>query len=336
MHGTYRVALTTSLRSGGRSGGRGEEISGSVIAGWLDPEQALFTVQRQLDLPESPHLAGRRSLRGIAPFADGVAVCNTSQLFLLDNELRAITGCFSDRRFGDIHSIASHGGELFVTATASDCVIGINACLQKTFAWWAGSDPLLAPYMREWQRSRVAADHDFRYDASPGARFHMNHVCFDGAGDMLVNLPGMTYQVGESRVYNVSRKQFEFAGHPIEAAVRGRVHDGVALGKHYFLCRTASGEFVKLKRATGAQVAAVDCSTPLRYTTGDPLSLSHGWLRGAVHLHDELFLVGQACLQLFLVDTAAGTKRAVHIHGAKGEFDDPGLAIYCIAKLPSQ
>ena len=156
--------------------------------------------------------------------------------------------------------------------------------------------------MRDWQRQRIAADHDFRGDLNPGARFHMNHVCFDDRGNMLVTLPGMSYREGKSRVYNVTRHEFLFGGRPIPGATRGRVHDGIALGSFYYLCRTASGDFIKLERETGQVVGCVNCSTPLETTTGDPLALEHGWLRGASHLDGEVFLVGQAKLRLFLVD----------------------------------
>ncbi len=330
----FQILLSTSLRSGRRAGGHGEEVSGSLVAGEVDLEAGTLRVERQVDLPESPHLPGRRSVRGIAPFADGVAATNTSQLFLLDRELTRILDCHSERRFGDIHSLAARDGELFVTATAADCIVGFDRGLTRTFEWWAGSEPVLEPYLRDWQRGRIAADHDFRHDANPGSRFHMNHVCFNETGEMLVNLPGMAYREGKSRVFNVTRGEFLFGGRPIPGAIRGRIHDGIALGAGFYLCRTATGDFVKLDQATGEVVAAVDCSVPLPETTGDPLALEHGWLRGAAHLFDEVFLVGQARMNVFAVDMASGTRSGpLRVHGARGDLGDPGLAIYAIHRL---
>lgn len=329
----YRVLIGTSLRSGRRRGGRGEEISGSLLLADLDTDRRRLDVLAQVALPPSPHLGGRRSVRGVAAFAGGVAACNTSQLFLLDREIGQVLEVYSERRFGDIHSIASHGEVLYVTATASDCIIAIDRDLRNVGEWWAGSEEDLLPFMRDWQKQRFAAEHDFRGDANPGARFHVNHVCFDEQGDMLVNLPGMVYRQGQPRVYNVSRHRFLFGGKPIDAATRGRIHDGVAINGHHYLSRTATGDFIKLDRETGEILAKVDCSVPLPSTTGDPLARRHGWLRGAAHLHDEVFLVGQSKLRFFLVDTAALSRSAVTVVGADGDLEDPGLAIYSICVL---
>lgn len=329
----HRILLTTSLRSGRRTGGRGEEVSGSLLAGELDVEGRRLTVTHQRQLPESPHLPGRRSVRGVAPFAGGVAAANTSQVFLLDGALSEVHRVASERRFGDLHSLATRDGELIVSATASDSVIGLDAALRRTFTWWAGGEPALDVYMRDWQRDRVAADHDFRRDAHPGARFHLNHVFFDPeGGDLLVNLPGMHVGEGKARVWNVTRRRFCFGGAPIPRALRGRIHDGIRVNGAHYLCRTGTGELVKLDRTSGVELAAVDCSVPLPETTGDPLALRHGWLRGATHLDGELFLVGQSKLTLFLVDMAAGERAPVAVVGAEGTLDDPGLAVYCIER----
>ena len=76
------------------------------------------------------------------------------------------------------------------------------------------------------------------------------------------------------------------------------------------------------------------CSVPLGTTTGDPLAVEHGWLRGAAHLYGEVFLVGQSNLNLFLVDMRTETRSSpLRMLGAKGDVENPGLAIYCIAKL---
>lgn len=330
----FQIVLSTSLRSGRRAGGRGEEVAGSVILGEVDLDELALRVHRQIDLPQSPHLPGRSSARGVAAFADAIAACNTSQLFLLDRELTRVLDCYSEPRFGDLHSVAARNGELFVTATASDCVIGVDRGLRRSFEWWAGCEAVLEPYIRDWQRERIGADHDFRSDANPGARFHMNHVCFNPADDLLVNLPGMAYKEGKSRVFNVTRGEFLFGGRPVPRAIRGRIHDGISLGRHHYLCRTATGHFVKLETETGHVAAEVDCSVPLPETTGDPLALRHGWLRGAAHLHDEVFLVGQSRLTLFAVDMAAGARsRPLRVLGAAGDLADPGLAIYAIQRL---
>lgn len=334
MERHHRILLSTALRSGRRAGGRGEEVSGSLLLGELDVERGVFRVLRQVELPESPHLAGRRSVRGIALFAGGVAACNTSQVFLLDRELERILAVHSEPRFGDLHSLAAEDGRLYVAATASDSVVGLDAGFARVFDWWAGHEPELDAYLRDWQRGRFRAGHDFRGDKNPGSRFHLNHVFIDPEGDLLVNLPGIEVGGAESRVWNVTRRGFAFAGRPVPGTVRGGIHDGIGLGSFHYLCRTGTGHFVKLDRETGEELAAVDCSVPLGETTGHPSAVRHGWLRGAAHLGGELFLVGQAKLHLFLVDFAAGTRGpALRIEGADGDLDHPGLGVYSIVRV---
>jgi hypothetical protein len=330
----HRILISTALRNGQRVGGRGEEISGSLLLGELDLERQTFEVVRQAELPESPHLSGRRSVRGVALFAGGVAVCNTSQVFLLDAALERIERIYSEPRFGDLHSLASRDGHLYVAATASDSVLGFDADFARTLDWWAGSEPALDAYLRDWQRDRFHAGHDFRGDRNPGSRFHLNHVYFDEDGELLVNLPGVEVGGAESRIWNVTRQRFELGGRPVPGTVRGGIHDGIALDGRLYLCRTGTGDFIKLDRRTGEELAAVDCSVPLGETTGSPSAAEHGWLRGAVHLGEELFLVGQSKLNLFLVDVAAGTRsQALEILGTDGDFDHPGLGVYSLVRV---
>src|SRR5215213_8702632 len=175
----HRILLSTALRSGRRAGGRGEEVSGSLLLGELDVERGVFRVLRQVELPESPHLAGRRSVRGIALFAGGVAACNTSQVFLWDRELERVLAVHSEPRFGDLHSLAAQDGRLYVAATASDSILGFDPGFTRVFDWWAGHEPELDAWLRDWQRGRFRAGHDFRGDRNPGSRFHLNHVFFD-------------------------------------------------------------------------------------------------------------------------------------------------------------
>lgn len=333
----HRILLSTALRSGRRAGGHGEEVSGSLLLGDLDVERGVFRILRQVELPESPHLAGRRSVRGIALFAGGVAACNTSQVLLLDPDLERILAVCSEPRFGDLHSLAARDGRLYVAATASDSVIGIDEGFSPVFDWWAGHEPELDAWMRDWQRGRFRSGHDFRGDRNPGSRFHLNHVFFDPEGDLLVNLPGMEVGGADSRVWNVTRRCFALDGRPVPGTERGGIHDGIVLGSFHYLCRTGTGHFVKLDRRTGREMAAVDCSVHLAETTGSPSALRHGWLRGAVHLGGELFLAGQAKLNLFLVDMGAGTRSpALRIEGAEGDLDHPGLGVYSIVRMAGE
>lgn len=329
-----RILLSTSLRSGRRAGGRGEEVSGSLLSGELDVERRRLTVERQIDLPESPHLPGRRSVRGVAFFAGGVAACTTSEVFLLDPELRGILRSGSDPRFGDLHSLAVRDGLLYVAATGADGVVGLDESLAPVFSWWAGDEPALDADLRDWQRERHRAAHDFRGDLNPGARFHLNHVFFDAeTGDLLVNLPGVRDRGAVSRVWNVTRREPRFGGRPVPGDVPGGIHDGIIVGRWHYLCRTGSGDFLKLDKQTGELAGRVDCSVPLGATTGDPAAAAHGWLRGAAWLGDagkELFLVGQSRLTLFLVDMESGTRAPVTLCGAAGDLDHPGLSIYAI------
>lgn len=331
----HRILLSTALRNGQRVGGRGEEVSGSLLLGDLDVERGTFQVIRQAELPESPHLAGRRSVRGVALFADGITACNTSQVFLLDAGLERILQVYSEPRFGDLHSLAARDGRLYVAATAADSVLGFDAGFARTFDWWAGSEPALDAYLRDWQRDRFRAGHDFRGDRNPGSRFHLNHVYFDEDGEMLVNLPGMEVGGAESRIWNVTRRTFELGGRPVPGTLTGGIHDGIALDGRLYLCRTGTGELIKLDRRRGVELACVDCSVPLGETTGSPSAAEHGWLRGAVHLGEELFLVGQSKLNLFLVDLRREVRSpALCITGTDGDFDHPGLGVYSIVRLP--
>lgn len=343
MRRHHQILLTTSLRSGRRTGGRGEEVSGSLLRGEVDLERLTFRIDRQTELPESPHLPGRRSVRGVALFAGGVAACTTSEVFLLDPELREILAVYSEPRFGDLHSLAARDGRLYVAATASDSVIGLEGGIDEGFArafeWWAGDEPELDAWMRDWQRMRHQTGHDHRFDRNPGARFHLNHVWFDEAGDLLVNLPGIEVGGAASRIWNVTRRALELGGRPVPGTLRGGIHDGIARGPFLYLCRTGTGHFIKLDRRTGEELAAVDCSVPLGTTTGSPVAAEHGWLRGALWLGEELFLVGQSRLNLFLVDFREGREGirspALRIEGMEDEadLDHPGLGVYNIVAV---
>jgi hypothetical protein len=218
-----------------------------------------------------------------------------------------------------------------VAATGSDSVLAFDESFKRVWDWWAGEEPELDAWMRDWQRDRFRTGHDHRSDRNPGSRFHLNHVFFAPDGDLLVNLPGMEVGGADSRVWNITQRRFEFGGRPVPGTVRGGIHDGIVLESSHYLCRTGTGDFLKLDRETGKVLARVDCSVPLGTTTGSPTAVEHGWLRGAAHLSDELFLVGQAKLTLFLVDMKAGERSpALRIEGAEGDFDHPGLGVYSI------
>jgi len=336
---TYQVLITTSLRSGRRVDGQGEEVSGSLLLGTVDTEALSFSLIKQVEVPQSPHRRGRNSVRGVARFADGFAVCNTTQLFLFDRKLERITGSYSEKRFGDIHSLAVRDGILYVTATASDSIIGLDRDLNRVFEWWAGSEPELARYMTEHPRQATLGDHDFR-NKGGGVwnRFHINHVCFDGdgapGGDMIVNLPNIAMGEGVTKLWNVTRKRFHLSGSCRLNPIDGRIHDGIILDGYHYLGRTEDARFVKLCKKSGRLEQSVDCRVPLGETTGNPIAIRHGWLRGAAHLDDERFLVGQSKLTLFLVDMQHGTRSPpLEMRGLAAPSDHPGLAIYCIEKL---
>lgn len=331
----HQVLVTTSLRSGRRSGERGEEVSGSLLVGVVDVRERAFQLLREVEVPPSPHRPGRNSVRGVSRWGDGFAVCNTSQLFTYDRDLNHITGQYSEKRFGDIHSIAGRDGVLFVTATASDSIIGLDENLVRVFEWWAGSEPELAVHMNEHPGQAALPDRDFRYKGGGHwNRFHINHLLFNGEGDLIVNLPSLDARPGISKFWNVTRRRFHLLGSSDLNPIQGKIHDGIILGEYHYLGRTQRGEFMKFRIKTGQLEARVDCSVPLGDTTGNPVAIEHGWLRGAVHLYDEVFLVGQSRLTLFLVDM----KRAVRsdplrMIGFSRELDRPGLAIYCIEKM---
>lgn|GEM_PF-6236790 len=339
MERYHTILLSTSLRSGRRIDGRGEEVSGALIRGELDLQARAFWATHQRALPPSPHLRGRDSVRGVAPFAGGIAAANSTQVFLLDENLANLQQIHSHPRFGDLHSLAARDGVLYITATASDSIFGIDPNFEPVFTWWAGEEETLQPYLRDWQRELVTTGHDFRRSARPESRFHINHVFFTPEGDLLLNLPGVQSLRGISYVWNATRHRFQFGGRRIPGAVRGRIHDGIVLGDHHYLCRTGTGDFVKLHRETAQVVKAVDCRVPLGQTTGDPVAAECGWLRGAAHLgetpDEELFLVGQSRLTLFLVDMAQGRRWPVTVHDVQmdpTERDDPGLAMYAVER----
>ncbi|NKC10709.1 MAG: hypothetical protein GKR94_00440 [Gammaproteobacteria bacterium] len=339
----FHVLISTSLRSGRRereSGkddrgedDRGEEISGSLLLATVDSQKHTCTVLRQLELPPSPHRLGRNSVRGVAEFAGGYIACNTTQMFALDQDLRRIEASVSDRRFGDIHSVAVRGRVIYVTATASDSVLDFDHNLHKCFEWWAGEEPELAREMTEHPRQAMMWDHDFRYKGPYYNRFHINHVCFADNGDLIVNLPNMPVSAAASKFWNVTARRFHLLPGNGGTLLDGRVHDGHIMNSIHYLNYTATGEFIKLDCATARVLQRVDCRVPLPRTTGDALAIENGWLRGAALLHDELFLIGQSKLTLFLVDMARGQRsEPLVLKGFNGDINCPGLAIYCIAK----
>jgi hypothetical protein len=334
MRPPCRVLVSTSLRSGRRSGAQGEEIAGSLLIARLDAAGEGCELLREVEVPPSPHRPGRRSVRGTAAFAGGIAVCNSSQLFLFDRELRRIEAVRSDPAFGDIHALTVHEGVLYVTATASDSVVGLDGDLEKVFEWWAGEEPELAAFMAGHHRERWLRRDDFRMPGRHRDRFHINQVCFDAGGDMIVSLPDLEFADGVSKFWNVTRRRFHLAGRPELRPLVGRIHDGLILGEHHYLGWTEGGRFLKLCAGTGRTVRSVDCSVPLGASTGNPVAERHGWLRGAAHLGDEVFLVGQSLLTLFLVDMDRGERSSpLRWRGLAEEPRDPGLAIYCISRL---
>jgi hypothetical protein len=333
---THRVLLTTSLRSGRRTEGRGEEVGGSLLLGTVDIEAGTFRLERQIDLPESPHKPGRRSARGVALFAGGIAACNATQVFLLDADLEHVRACRSERRLSDIHSLVVRDGVLYVTATAADGLLGFDADLQQVFTWWAGDEPELARHMEAHQVEGFHEARDYRVPDPSWDRYHINHVTLTPNDDLIVNLPDLDPDVGESKFWNVTRRRFHL---PALAdrdpdRIHGRVHDGVIFEGHHYVGWTQEGQWVKLCCATGEVVSTVDCSVPLGTTTGHPVASRHGWLRGAVRLAGELFLVGQSKLTLFLVDMGRGIRsEPLRLIGIEEDVDQPGLAVYCMTKV---
>jgi hypothetical protein len=136
-------------------------------------------------------------------------------------------------------------------------------------------------------------------------------------------------------VWNVTRREYLFGGRPVPGNPGGGIHDGIVLGRWHYLCRTGTGDFLKLDKRTGEIAGQVSCSVPLGTTTGDPAAAAHGWLRGAAWLGGELFLIGQARLTLFLVDMDGGTREDVRVSGLTGDTDHPGLAVYSIVVVPA-
>lgn len=334
MRPPCRVLISTSLRSGRRSGAQGEEVAGSLLIARLDAAGQSCELLREVEVPPSPHRPGRRSVRGTAAFAGGIAVCNSSQLLLFDRELRRIQAVCSDPAFGDIHTLTVRDGVLYVTATASDSVIGLDGNLEKVFEWWAGEEPELAPFMAAHHRERRHRRDDFRLPSRHRDRFHINQVCFAAGGDMIVSLPDLEFGAGVSKFWNVTRRRFHLVDRPELGQLVGRIHDGLILGDRHYLGWTERGRFLKLCARTGRTLCAVDCSVPLGASTGNPVAERHGWLRGAAHLGAETFLVGQSLLTLFLVDMSRGERTPpLTWIGMDEEPRDPGLAIYCISLL---
>lgn len=343
MERCHRVALTTSLRNGRRVDGRGEEIGGSLLVGTVDLESEVFVCERQIALPVSRYAPNRRAARGVTPFAGCLAVCNAAEVFLFDPGSWEIVASASHPWLGDIHSIAAREGVLYLSATAADAVLGLDESLRPVFTWWAGGEPELDRHLLDHHRERHRAGEDVREKGRFRDRFHLNHVAFDPGGDLIVNLPDLAPERGESKLWNVTRQRFELPI-PCDAdPFPGRIHDGVILEDRHYLGWTEAGRFLELCRRTGEILSSVDCSVPLGTTTGNPVAARHGWLRGAALLSDRpggrLFLVGQSRLNLFLVDMAAGTRRGpLRLEGVTGPLDgpldDPGLAVYCISGLP--
>ena len=365
---THRILLSTSLRSGRRASGWGEESSGALLLGSVDPATLTFQVERSIPVPASRHRARRRAVRGICAFGDGWAVANATEVFLYDLQLKRIEAAFSSRWLGDLHTFSTDGENLYLTATAADTVVGIDRRFQPVFQWWAGDEPELRRYLHphhlENHHRAHRGEHDFRPLNPQRERFQLNHTFLTPAGDLVVNLPDLDpkdeAEPGLSKFWNITRRRFHFPALP--HPVWGRIHDGIPVGTYHYLGWTERGRFLQLNR-TGAVMAEVDCSVPLGDTTGHPVAKNHGWLRGATHLVDEAqirpapgathlpersgidrFLVGQSQLTLFLVEFggAAGPQRRgpLTVLGLDAEFaaqrQDVGLAVYCIVAMPAE
>jgi len=363
---THRVLLSTSLRSGRRASGWGEEISGALLLGVVDPGALTFQVERSIPVPASRHRARRRAVRGICAFGGGWAVANATEVFLYDRRLERIEAAFSNRWLGDLHTFSSDGEILYLTATAADAVVGIDRRFQPVFQWWAGDEPPLRRYLHphhlENHHRAHRGEHDFRPLNPQRERFHLNHTFLTPEGDLVVNLPDLDPKdetprdevaPGITKFWNLTRRRFHFPALP--HSVWGRIHDGISVGDHHYLGWTERGRFLQLA-PTGAVVAAVDCSVPLGDTTGHPVARDYGWLRGATHLPSAAtgalpdaaetarFLVGQSQLNLFLVEFggADGPHRRgpLKILGLDAEFAaqrrDVGLAVYDIAAITAE
>ena len=150
-----------------------------------------------------------------------------------------------------------------MTATASDSIIGLDRDLTRVFEWWAGSEPELARYMNEHPRQATMWDHDFRSKGGYWNRFHINHVFFDGNGDMIVNLPNIEMGAGVTKFWNVTQRRFHLVGSAELNPIDGRIHDGIILDGYHYLGRTEDGSFIKLckrKRKAGAKRGLPGCA----------------------------------------------------------------------------
>lgn len=292
---TFLLAASTSVRTGERVNGRGEESSGSLILFDLNLRDLSFDIVGEFEIPMSPHFPGRNSVRGFCEFADGIAICNCSQVFLFDKQLR-LQRTYSENLMGDVHSVATDGKTLYITATGADSIIGLDRDFNKVFNWHASQSSYLRPYLKLWPMPpRFLETFEFRRNYLDAREsFHLNHVTFSFDGDLLCNLPGI------GRVFNITRDDFFLPGHFFRFS--GGTHDGCDQRKYYYVSATWSGDFLKVAKQTGSVVTAVSCSEPVPQSTGAPSAKLHGWLRGAVHLRDEIFVVGQVGPKIKIVD----------------------------------
>jgi hypothetical protein len=321
--GIFTLGASTSVRTGNRVNGRGEESSGSLLLFELDLDRLAASVLGELSIPMSPHFPKRNSVRGFCEFAGGIAVCNCSQAFLFDRQLRLLR-TYSENTMGDIHSVATDGETLYVTATGADAVIGLDWNFEKVFSWHASRSALLRPHLKlRPVPPRFLEAHEFRRDLHGNHEsFHINHLTFSRDGDLLCNLP----KIG--RVFNITQDDF-FLPCSLYPG-NGTTHDGLDAGEYYYLTGTGVGEVLKVSVPTGRVAASVSCSQPVSNSTGARSAEKHGWLRGSVHLGNEIFALGQIGPTIKIVDMKLPRLIAsVRL----SEVPNAGESIYCLNRL---
>lgn len=326
----FRVLLTTSVRSGKRVGTRGEEVGGSLLSGTLRPSEGKLVVDMIISLPESLYIKGRNSIRGITMHNGRIAVATCTDVFFLDRKTFQIEDSYTSNRLGDIHSLLSHNGILYITATTSDSVVGINDKKEVVFDWCAWHEPQLASFV---EATGDLETQEFRTICNNFESFHINHISVDHTGDLFVNLSLIR------KVFNITKHGFAFKGNPLsETSSRGSFHDGEFYREFFYYSDTSKGEFVKYSFPQAEKIAAVDTGVSCPLETEQGVIYDKGWLRGAKRLYDEVFLLGQINLNLKLVDMATGSiLKDIQIYDSTTEqlmISEPYTSMYCIELLP--
>lgn len=301
------IVYTSGIRTGNRvrlsdGGERGEEITTALLFTRIDLERKENIFVKKMDLPGSPHTIGRGALTGLCKFGSNIAVANASEIRIIDPSTSEIKRKIDHHLFGGLHSLADIGGTLYVTCTAANCILGFDTNGKEVSRWYAGNEPSLCDFVPDSHKKKYKGNIDFRDDSALDVGLHINHVFMGPEGDIILSLGAI------HKYYNFTKRKLLFDVPNVHWKNGACTHDGVWANNHWYYSRTSTGEFIKAN-VSGKTISAIDVSNP----TPSKIKVLErvGFLRGACHVADETFIVGQYERLLQIVDFSCGQRYRV-------------------------